>query len=210
VAYERRGFECYLQEWSLDEIGQVNDDPLTVIAELIYPRPRVSNRREIRTVSARLDNDWSEAAFHNRILFKELVEGPFSLGLTIKRSDPGSGFLGLVGQLIREAGGDSNEEEVDRFSPASLSATLEVMAESGFEQFDEVDFSDVVATGAVELNSSDVVSEGSLSVDLTAPVTIQNPEPNPHPERHSDYEEVLKQSGDANGTATLKYSIFDR
>lgn len=210
MSYERRGLELFLDDWTLDETGQISEDPLTVIAELIYPRPRISNRRETKAVPAVPDGDWSDRPFHNRILFKELVEGPFSIGVTIKRADTGPGFLGIFGRLIREAGAEAAEEVVDRFTPASLSAALEVVAETGFEQLEELDFSDVVATGSVELNSSDPVDDGSLDIDLTAPVTIHNPEPNPHPERHTDYEEVLKQPGDDNGTVTLAYSIFDR
>lgn len=212
MSYQRRGIELYLDGWSLDKLGQVSDEPLTLITELIYPRPRISNRRQSRTIPAESNGwvDWSDRAFHNRVLFKEIVEGPFSVGVTIKRGDTGSGLLGFFGETIRTAGEEATEQIAEAHYPPPISSALEVVAETGFDVLEEMEFSDVVATGAVELSSADSVDDEPLDIDLTAPVEIYNPRPNPHPEKHTDYEEILKEPGESNGSITLEYSIFDR
>lgn len=202
----------YLDHWTIEKTGQISEDPLVLMTELIYPRPRISRRQETKAIppTAGESVDWSGRPFHNRILFKELVEGPFAIGVTIKRNDTGGGLLGFFGEMFRSAGSEAAEEVIDQVTPAPLSAALDVVAETGLEGMEELEFSDVVATGAVDLNSSEEIKDGELEINLTSPVKIHNPRPNPHPERHSDYEEILKHPGDANGTVTLEYSIFDR
>lgn len=212
IEYERRALELLIDGWELEATGQLSDQPLTLVAELIYPRPRIARRDQTRALPPEVSKkvDWSSAPFHRRVLFKELVEGPFSIGITIQKNESDSIFGSFFRSDFRAAGEEAAEEAIDLVTPAPLGSALEVLSEAGLDAFEESRFSNVIATGTVELDSANPAERETLPIELISPARIHNPRPNPHPERHTDYEEFLKESGDPNGQITLEYSIFDR
>jgi len=210
--YERRTVEILIDAWEIEATGQRSDDPLTLVAELIYPRPKIARRDQIRVLPSQAGQNiiWSDRPFHRRILFKEIVEGPFSIGVTLRRNKSGSVFRALSGSNLRTSGDEQGDKAEDPGTPIPFGSTLEVLSEAGLEAFDESGFADVIATGTVALDPADPAEHETLTIDMISPARIHNPRPNPHPERHSDYEEFLKEPGEYNGQFTLEYSIFDR
>ncbi|MFB6356819.1 MAG: hypothetical protein ABEJ65_09925 [bacterium] len=216
MGYKRRVLECHIDGWKIEQSGQMSDHPLTVLAELIYPRPLISLRKYTLNIPHRIGEQvsWSDQPFHRRIMFKEVVEGPFSIGITVKRGRARGIFQTIFPSMVQEAGKEGLEELLESVNEPAVSAALEVMGEVGFERLfsagEKEDVKDVIATGVVELNSAEEAKDNIVEVPVKAPVEIPNPEPNPHPEKHSDYEEVLKEANENNGTVQLQYSVFER
>lgn len=212
MAYDRRGFELFLQEWKLEETGQLSDHPLTVETELIYPRPRIQRRTHQQAIPPQRGRvmDWSDRAFHRRVLFKELVEGPFSVGVTVRRGSVTRRWSHLIYEMVQEAGEETAEMIGDRLGGPPLAAALEVLAENGLEPFEAEDQQGVIGAGVAEFDSGEEVQREHHRFSLTTPIRIPNPRPEPSPRADREYEPTLKQQGESNGYITLEYSIFDR
>ncbi len=212
MAYPRRILEAYLSTWELEESGQLGDAPLNLVGELIYPRPMIDRREHTLTVPHVLGEpvDWNDQPFHQRILFKEVVEGPFSLGFTLLRQSD-EGALNRLVQSVLESSEGSGEPEIR--SSAVLPPMAQVVTSAvdlGLESRLEKELGDVVASGYLELHSEDIRKDERLTTELIAPVSIENPRPDPQPERHTGYREVLKQSGQPNGSLEIRLRVQDR
>jgi hypothetical protein len=173
MAYPRRILEAYLSTWELEESGQLGDAPLNLVGELIYPRPMVDRREHTLTLPHVIGEpvDRNDQPFHQRILFKEVVEGPFSLGFTLLRQSDEGALSRLVQSVLQSSEG-SGESEIR--SSAVLPPMAQVVTSAvdlGLESRLKKELGDVVAGQADGRTSEDeitVFDSGGTAIETVA------------------------------------------
>lgn len=202
MEYPERTHETYLDEWRLDESGQLEKQPLQLVSELVSPRPMVYYRQQRLALPHTLGTtvDWSEQPLHQSLIFKEVVEGPYVLAFLLVQEDQ---------ELIGRDGRDSKRGSQSKTS-RSFAQRIAAAQQLENPRAELPELSGVVGFGYLELHSSDSVIDEVRRVELEAPTPIRNPEPDPAPERHTDYDEFLKQPGADNGYIDVRLRVMDR
>lgn len=186
----------YLDRWQLDEKGFIGG-PYVFYFDLANPRPSVPDVQRELIVDERIGEevDWSDRPFRERLIFKERVEGPFSIGLTVSPSE--DMLTSRLSGLIRRLGTERASQFLNlRFH--TISRVLSVAREAGLADLrHSLEKTLGYGTKRVDPREDDTVS---LDVPLKTPVELENPEAADHDDP-DEKKEPLKSPGESNGYA---------
>jgi len=211
VSYTRMIATVSLDKFHVEEAG-FTSGPYIFEFDLVLPRPSVNDVSRPIVVDEFADGprDWSDRPFRERILFKEIVEGPLSLGLAVyPAEDP---FLEQLTGVIQSLGTELASQYLN-FRVSTLRSMIGLAQEEGVAN-PEKKLEKSVATGTVQVDP-DSVSERTMEVPLEAASRLKNPSPDTDsdvPERLRDdvHDEVLKEPGDPNGYVELTVELVER
>ncbi|MEX2381040.1 MAG: hypothetical protein WD490_01540 [Opitutales bacterium] len=143
------------------------------VITLISPRPGINDRTAVRVLPfAQGTADFTSVPFHQKILFKEIIEGPFGIRIEIteeRKPEQLERFLRDMASSAIQAAGQYAALEA---SPWIRSFVRRPFASLSAELFDEDDFLSVLAKGGVDLHSSKLAANYPLRVPLSAPEEI--------------------------------------
>lgn len=211
MSYTRMIAKVSLDELHVEETGFMSG-PYVFEFDLVLPRPSVSDASRPILVDDLPDEprDWSDRPFRERVLFKEIVEGPLSLGLTVyPAEDP---FLEQLSGVIQSLGTELASQYLN-FRVSTLRSMVGLAQEEGIAN-PEKKLEKSIATGTAHLEPESE-EEQTLEVPLEATSRLKNPTPatdSDVPERLRDdvHDEILKEPGESNGYVELTVELVER
>ncbi len=195
----------YLQSWKIDQTGHIGG-PYLFHFDITNPRPSINSATRELVIEEETGEeiDWTEKPLRQRMLFKEIVEGPHSLGVSI--SPTSSTFTAGLTDLIGRLGSEFVSNFLNmRFY--TLNRMVEVAQEAGVGNIEQ-SLKKCIGAGSKDFSPIEPV-EKEVEIPLITPNNLRNPQP----ERHrvgEDYQEFLKESGDQNGFVKLKIKLTER
>lgn len=203
MAFQKRVAMVYLDAWRLEEKGFI-DGPYVFYFDLANPRPSVPNVQRELFVDERVGEevDWSTRPFRERLIFKERVEGPFSIGLTVSPSE--DMLTSRLSGLIRRLGTERASQFLNlRFH--TISRVLSVAREAGLADLrHSLEKTLGYGTKRVDPREDETVS---LEVPLKTPVELEDPETsNQGPTEEPG--DPLKEPGAPNGYAQFSLQFM--
>lgn len=210
--FPRLGALVYLEKFQIEEMGFANA-PYVFEFNMVLPRPAIDDATRhlvINDISGEKTN-WSDKPLTDRLIFKEIVEGPLAIALSVYPSE--DSFLQQFTDLIPRLGAEIADQYLTqlnlRFTTfRQILGTAQEAGSGDVKRSIERTF----ATGNEEFTPSEE-EEVTLKIPLIAPDQIKNPRPDPTPEDNrpeDDHQEVLKEAGESNGFAELKIQLVDR
>ena len=173
-----RAFEVLLDRVEVKETGERKAGQHMVMASLVWPRPRIAERVAVKTVD--LDKgvvDLKKAKWTDRIVFKELIDGPFGLELGVTERVTDSEFAEflrfMASSVLKVAGGEAE----DMMTNAVLGGVVKVPFQFLAKMISDSgkDGPKVIAAGSLDLHSEETWKKNEskqFKVPLTAPETI--------------------------------------
>ncbi|MFB6344567.1 MAG: hypothetical protein ABEK50_02165 [bacterium] len=200
----RRTVEFSVERWKIEEKGYTTP-PYLIRCELIWPRPRIENRKTVLPLPNRVgeDVDWTDVPLKKKLLFKEDIEGSFVFSISVlPLDDEGDVDLGEAGDLLgRSFARESSVTWRTLSDLMDLGTSMASYLLSGPQK--------VIAAGEKSLHE---LSKDTIKIPLNSPNELQNPEPDPAPEDHrpsDDHQEILKKPGDQNGYMDVKLTVWE-
>ncbi|MGM0381531.1 MAG: hypothetical protein ACQEP7_06050 [bacterium] len=195
----------YLQSWKIEESGHIGG-PYLFHFDIANPRPSINSATRELVVEKEVGEeiDWTDRPLRERMLFKEIIEGPHSIGVSVAPTSStfAAGLTDLIGRL--------GSEFVSNFLNMrfyTLNRMVEVAQDAGVGNIEQ-SLQKCIAAGSEDLAPLEPV-EKELKIPLVTPNALRNP----RPERHrvgEEYEDFLKESGDKNGYISLKIKLTER
>jgi len=172
-----------------------------VLVSLIWPRPMIDLRTAAKSV--RLEDGhvavFSDKPFHEKILFKEIVGGPFGVTVEVtERKSPGviAQFLAAIASDLVNAAFPlpPSSETFRRIVHAGVSGVGQKIRTAPRESFLRIAFGHALIDPAT-------ATSGRLEIPLSAPETLSAPSTGRS--RKTPY--LVR--GQPNGTAAIRYRI---
>jgi hypothetical protein len=211
MSFRRMVSMVSLEEFQVDEVG-FTSGPYVFEFDMALPRPSVSDvsRPIVIDGLSGEPQDWSDRSFREQLLFKEIVEGPLSLGLTVYPAE--DSFLEQLTGLVQDLGTELASRYLN-LRISTLRSMIETVQETGVGH-PEKQLGKSVATGTVKFNPEGV-EERTIRIPLEATNRLKNPTPDdgsdvPERLREEVHDEVLKEPGDSNGYADLALELVER
>ncbi len=206
MAYPRLIGLVYLENWLIQETGFIKP-PFIFEFTISCPRPTVARTRRELVVDETGGEpvSWREKPFADRLIFKEILEGPAALSAAIYPLD--AGVIPDISELLNRLAADFGADFLN-LRLASLNRLMGVLQSSGLTDF-AAGFEQTVAAGSVKLDLLKSDEKISLKMPLISPKAIRNPQPQSRRVSHqtADY---LKQAGDSNGFLEFEIELYDR
>jgi len=218
MKYDREIVEICLEEVRV-KIGGTRRrrkaGPHLVLASLIWPRPMIAEKEAARTV--RLENnraDLTDAEWAERILFKEVVQGPFGLKLGVTEPIPDDvlgRFLSGMGSLLFKLAGT----EADDLTETSLGGGLVGLP---FKYLSRVvggsgkNTARVIAAGSAALGPAEEWRDGEprmIEIPLTAPDALYRTIRSRRHGETSTRRRKLIAAGAPNGTVVVSVRVYE-
>lgn len=215
--YKRRIFELLLERVQIDVVGgrKTRGSKHVLSASLTWPRPAIAERFAVKTLDFENNTaDLSKSDWTARILFKETVQGPF--GLEVSVTEPLS--TGQAGEFLKFMG--LSILKLARAGAGDLAASPigSGLIKLPFEYLGKIASSSdkkpprLIGAGKVDLSADDKWKAGKLvriEIPLTAPETIyKTVRSRKHGELSARRRTLLK-AGQPNGTAVLSARLYD-
>lgn len=206
MSYPRLVALIYLERLQVEEAG-VAPDPYVLEADLMLPRPGVNDTSRTLMIDELPEDgrDWTDRSLRERLLFKEIVEGPVNLGVTITPAE--KSVLGQATDLVGSLGSELLSTYVN-FRYSTITDITDTIQEAGVADLELITKS-TIAMGNRDLNP-DEPETMEIEIPLVAPETIENPNPDPMPDRDTGFESTLKEAGDPNGSVTFRVEMTER
>ena len=173
-----RAFEVLLDRVEVKETGDRKAGQHLVMASLVWPRPRIAERVAVKTVDIEKGFvDLKKARWTERIVFKELIDGPFGIefGVTERVTDSQfAEFLRFMSSsVLKVAGGEAE----DMMTNAVLGGVVKVPFQFLAKMISDSgkDGPKVIASGSLDLHSEETWKKNEwkqFKIPLTAPETI--------------------------------------
>ena len=173
-----RVFEVLLDRVEVKETGGQKAGRHMVMASLVWPRPRIAERVAVKTVDIEKGVvDLKKARWTDRIVFKELIDGPFGLEFGVTERVTESQFREFLrfmsSSVLKVAGGEAE----DMMSNALLGGVVKVPFQFLAKMISDSgkDGPKVIASGSLDLHSEETWKKNEskqFKVPLTAPETI--------------------------------------
>ncbi len=195
-----------LKRWMIEEQGFASP-PFVFDFDISWPRPTVSNSRRELIVGeeAGQEVDWSGRSFREKLIFKEILEGPISLGVSVYPAD--IGVAEKLSDLVSRLGAEMASNFINlRFS--TLNRIADIVQETGVGGFVE-SLEKSIAAGSTRLELEAPRGKFDLRLPLRAPENIENPAPERRRVREKE-PDLLKQPGEENGFVELEIELMDR
>lgn len=212
MAFPRLGSLVYLDSFQIEEVGFANP-PYVFDFDIALPRPSIndSQRQIIVNDISGEKTDWTDKPLRERLIFKEIVEGPLSIGLNVYPA--ADSFLDSLIDLIPTLGAELADTYLNQFNLrfSTIKQILRTSQEAGIADIKKT-LEKTFASGSEEFTPAEE-KETTLKIPLVAPGEIKNPQPDPTPEDNrpeDDHQEVLKKSGEENGFVKLRIQLVDR
>jgi len=185
---------------NVEEVGEQEGEPLTLGTELISPRPGVPLCRRIRLLPSEnpQTNPMEGPLRSSRILFKETLHGDCGVGVFVRRNELGSPLHEYFHSCDMSPE-HPHRESVGELHTSPISPALQTIADMQRANSNKSSLNSMIGVGMADLEVTELHSKREVRIPLRTPVSIRNPEPDPHPEQHTDYEEYLRRSGEQNG-----------
>ncbi len=187
-----------------------------VIVTLVWPRPRIAERVSAKTLEFE-DNvaDLKKSGWIDRIVFKELVDGPFGieLGVTERMSDSevadffkflGSSLVKLIGNEVEDTMGGSLSGGLVKIPFQYLSKFITKIGDKGPK---------IIASASINVHAEETwkkknTETKTFKVPLTAPETIYKViRTRRHGQMQSSRRTILK-AGDDNGIIEFTGKVY--
>ncbi|GEM_PF-4916114 len=195
-----------LKRFLIEEEGFASP-PFVFDFDITWPRPTVSNSRRELVVgeSAGSEVDWSDRSFREQLIFKEILEGPVSLGVSVYPADIGvvANLNDLVGRLGAEMAANFINLRL-----STLNRITDLVQETGVGEFVEA-MEKSIAAGSTRLDLESPREKFVLRLPLIAPENIENPAPERRRVREEE-PDLLKRAGEENGFVELEIELMDR
>ncbi len=195
----------YLQSWKIEKVGHIGG-PYLFHFDITNPRPSINSATRELVVEEETGEEvqWTDKPLRQRMLFKEIIEGPHSLGVSV--SPASSSFTGGLTDLIGRLGTEFVSNFLNmRFY--TLNKMVDVAQEAGVGNLEQ-SLKKCIGAGSRDFSPLEVKEE-EVKIPLITPNSLRNPQP----ERHrvgEEYEEYLKEAGDENGYVKLKIKLTER
>ena len=186
-----------------------------LLASLVWPRAAIAERVAIKKL--RMDGDaadLSKAGWTGRILFKEIVQGPFGIeiGLTGPLADPQiERLLSFVGStLLKLAAAGAGDAASTDLGGGLMKIPFQLLA--GKTTQPKPEDAPLIASGRVDLPAAEEWQAGKtvrVEVPLTAPRTIHK---TTRQRRHGEVSarrRTLLKAGESNGRAILTARLYE-
>ncbi|MFP4687455.1 MAG: hypothetical protein ACLFN5_05025 [bacterium] len=205
MRYPRLVALIYLERLKIEEKGHLNG-PYMFYFDISYPRPSVSGRLQELVFDEKIGEevDFSTRTLRERLIFKEIIEGPFSLGVSMAPAD--RAYAEEMTEVIKRFGAEVISNFVNlRFH--TLNKMMDLVQSVGITNFEKT-LTNSIATGTIDVIPLEK-EELTLKIPLVTPNNLRNPYPDRH-RRGVEYQKYLKKSGDENGFVELKAEIIER
>lgn len=212
MAFPRLVALIELDRFKLEEVGFASP-PYVFDFDIALPRPSIddADRQIIINEISGEETDWTGKPLRERLIFKEIVEGPFSLGLSVYPAE--DSFLEELTDLIPRLGAEVADAYLNQFNLrfSTIKQILRTSQEAGLANIKRT-LEKSFATGSEEF-SPEEKGRTTLRVPLVAPGQINNPRPDPTPEDKApedDHKEILKEAGESNGFVKFNIQLVER
>lgn len=210
--FPRLGALVYLEKFQVEEVGFASP-PYVFEFDMVLPRPSIDDAKRhiiVNEITGK-ETSWTDKPLRERLIFKEIVEGPLSIGLNVYPAE--DSFLDSLTDLIPTLGAELADTYLNQFNLrlSTIKQILRTSQEAGIADVKKT-LEKTFASGSEEF-TPDEQEEATLKIPLIAPGQIKNPQPDPTPEDNrpeDDHQEILKESGDSNGFVELKIQLVDR
>lgn len=201
----RRAVEFELERWEVEEQG-FTEAPYIARFELIWPRPGIESVKKALPLPDRIGEtvDWSDADLIKKWLFKEDMEGRLILAASVLPFRPDKEASAFADEGVDLAGRSLARQSSVTWR--TLSDIIELG--SGVASYVLSGPQKTIAEGHAVIEEQ---KSKTVKFPLTAPNTLENPEPDPMPEDHrprDDHQPVLKEEGEENGFMEVKVNVW--
>jgi len=213
MEFPRLGALIYLDRFQVEEVGFA-PEPYVFQFVMTLPRPSVDDATRhimVDDLSGEVV-DWTDRALRERLIFKEIVEGPLSIGSSVFPAE--NSFLGELTDLVPNLGAEIVTEYFNQFGFrfSTVKDLFEVSQEGGVADFKRT-LEQTFASGSENVTPREQ-TESTMRIPLVAPGAISNPSPDPTPSDRApgqdDHEEILKESGESNGFVEFTIKLVER
>lgn len=212
-------------ELSLDEVSIKHDKPFAgrqrirqrlVLASLVWPRPAIAERNAVLPVDfgKEMSVDMRKQPWSKRILFKEQVEGPFGIGISVTEivSDSVLGdALAMLGQAIMNAG---IRDVADIGAGMALTGALQTPFRFVHKTLgaSSRQAPTVIASGLLDMDILSTWKPGkqhSISIKLEAPEDIVRKISRQRDGKPRNTSRTILKAGQPNGTVKLRGMLYE-
>lgn len=173
-----RAFEVLLDRVEVKETGGRKDGRHMVMVSLVWPRPRIAERVSVKTIDIEKGSvDLRKAKWMDRVVFKELINGPFGMKIGVTERVTESQFAEflryMASSVLKVAGGEAEDMIVNAVLGGIVEVPFEFLAKMLSKS--GKDGPKVIASGSLDLHSEETWKKNEskqFKVPLTAPETI--------------------------------------
>lgn len=173
-----RAFEVLLDRVEVKETGGRKDGRHMVMVSLVWPRPRIAERVSVKTIDIEKGSvDLRKAKWMDRVVFKELINGPFGMKIGVTERVTESQFAEflryMASSVLKVAGGEAEDMIVNAVLGGIVEVPFEFLAKMLSKS--GKDGPKVIASGSLDLHSEETWKKNGskqFKVPLTAPETI--------------------------------------
>lgn len=173
-----RAFEVLLDRVEVKETGGRKDGRHMVMVSLVWPRPRIAERVSVKTIDIEKGSvDLRKAKWMDRVVFKELINGPFGMKIGVTERVTESQFAEflryMASSVLKVAGGEAEDMIVNAVLGGIVEVPFEFLAKMLSKSVK--DGPKVIASGSLDLHSEETWKKNEskqFKVPLTAPETI--------------------------------------
>jgi len=173
-----RVLEVLLDRVEVKETGDRKAGQHMVMASLVWPRPRIADRAAVKTFDLEKGMiDLKKATWIKRVVFKEVIDGPFGIefGVTERVTDSQfAEFLRFMSSsVLKVAGGEAEDMVTNAVLGGVVKVPFQFLAKMILDS--GKDGPKVIASGSLDLHSEETWKKNEskqFKVPLTAPETI--------------------------------------
>lgn len=223
-----RTLEASLDSVFIHENGALDEEAAAnlLTARLIYPRPGIPTVTTVKTVDLRDGEErvFADAAYSERILFKERIQGRSEIALELSVQLPAARIPGLVRTFLAGAAGAGLAVLGDLTSPLLAgggSRAAREVTRRGIDGEAEPEPYAVIGAGRTEIDAEELARKGLVvrNLELAVPEPLQLRRTRRELERdpdlsgrfHDHYratrEELRLEAGDRVGWTNLRLSV---
>lgn len=214
MKYKRRILEVLLRDVQVETTGKRGrGEKHLIAATLVHPRPSIVEKSAVRAVA--LENGiaaLSKEGWSDRILFKEVVQGPTAIRVEVSEAVSDS-EMAKLGSIVADTALDFAEDSASELTQSIwLGGMIGVSLEYLGKALSSKDGPRCIGSGIVELCADDKWKAGAarkMKIPLVAERGVDVVERRRRQGKMSTRRKSLLKAGEPNGFVTLALRTYD-